>query len=166
MTTKLVTLTQIKKLAEHIGALITIFNVAITKYANMLDQKQDKLTFEGHNGIIVEEDAKNNLIKLTKDSSVKHIVMHITRYVASVLTYDSVSVEIPASKLAPFINGKILRAICTTVDDKRANKKQYNAFVTPNDSIMVTVENYSAYYELDILYVNEIIAPKEVTLHG
>lgn len=164
MTTKLITLTQIKTLVEYISNLINTFNVAVSNYANKLDQKQDKLKFEGHDGIIVEEDAENNLIKLTKDSSVKHITMHVTRYIASVLTSESLSIEIPASKLATFINGRILRAVCITADEKKANKKYYNAFVTPDDSIIVTMENYSAFYDLDILYADGTITPKEVTL--
>lgn len=164
MTTKLVTLTQIKKLAERIGALLNLLDVAVTNFTDRLNQKQDKLTFEGHNGIIVEKDAENNLIKLTKDSSVKHIVMHVTQYIMSVQTSESVSIEIPASKLATFINGRILRAVCITVNDKRANKKQYNAFITPDDSIMVALENYNAFYDLDILYADGTITPKEVTL--
>lgn len=60
--------------------------------------------FEGHEGIIVEKDEKNNIIKLTKDPSVKLLQIN-----ASSRIKENGNIEIPANELG--INGKIINAI-------------------------------------------------------
>ena len=61
-------------------------------------------TIEGHEGIIVEKDEKNNIIKLTKDPSVKLLQIN-----ASSRIKENGNIDIHANELG--INGKIINAI-------------------------------------------------------
>ena len=77
------------------------------KYGNLVLNKEvlPKIPmFEGHEGIIVEKDEKNNIIKLTKDPSVKLLQIN-----ASSRIKEDGNIEIPANELG--INGKIINAI-------------------------------------------------------